>query len=212
MGGKKLILGLMLAAASARLTADTARDAYLRGLALEKVRNYAGAGQEYKKSLTLDPRYAWSWRQIGNCYYYLGYKDKAVQAYDYYLKTFPTDAAIKKFADSLRAGAASGARPAAAPSKEGVYYMGGWPVIKGDGNGHNFYLAKVEFASKEQMTKANPRLVTGPHALLRNLKAGEKYYLYMTTVRNGKESDPDLMDQIVAVPPSTLPPSVLKNN
>jgi tetratricopeptide (TPR) repeat protein len=205
---------LALALAASAAMADTARDAYMRGLALERVKNYAGAGQEYKKSLTLDPHYAWSWRQIGNCYYYLGYKDKAVQAYDTYLRTFPQDAAIKKFADSLRAGARSGAQAAApaAASREGVYYMGGWPLIKGEGNGHNFYISKVEFAKKEQMTKANPRLVTGAHTLLRNLKAGESYFLYMTTVRDGKESDPDYKGPIEAVPPSTLPPSILKGS
>jgi tetratricopeptide (TPR) repeat protein len=203
-GGVKtlILMGWSLVLLAAPVLADTARDAYMRAVKLEQARNYAGAGQEYKRSLQLDPRYVYSWRGMGNCYYSLGYPAKAIESYDKYLVSFPTDQAIKNFVARLksRAGAPSPA------STEGVYILKipDWKPSKDGSSGHNFYVSLVEFPKKEELRKVNGALVTDDHTVLRNLKLGQTYYLFATTVHGKDESSPDYKGTIDAMPANLM--------
>lgn len=79
-----------------------AKEAYSRGLALEKAKQYGQAIEVYEAALLADPSYAYAHKQIGNCHYYQGDKASALKHYDAYLAAVPTDAAAKRFADGIR--------------------------------------------------------------------------------------------------------------
>jgi tetratricopeptide (TPR) repeat protein len=202
-----LIIALSFLALVPQARADTAAQAYARGASLEKARQYARAGAEYKTALKLDTRYAWAWRGLGDCYYGLGYRTQAIQSWDRYLAAFPSDAGMKKFVDGLRGSAPSGSQ---ASSDEGVYMIHGWPPLKEEGAGHNFYVcdAEIEYPSKDQLVKMNASLVTGPSVVLRRLKMGKTYRLYMSTVRHGSESDPAFQDTFTPMAANLLPSGV----
>lgn len=97
-----LLCCFFLAPSPAWADAEAAKAAYMRGVAQQKAGQYQAALSEYEASLQAEPRYVYSYKQMGTCYYYLGQKGKAVAAYDKYLAAYPNDTAIRKFADSIR--------------------------------------------------------------------------------------------------------------
>jgi hypothetical protein len=113
---KTWILALALGLAPLALQADVAaaRAAFGRGQALEKAKNYPAAIQEYRAALAAEPRFAWAYKQLGNCYYYSGDKAQALRNYDAYLRVVKNDPNTQAFADRLRTQVPGGEAPEAA--------------------------------------------------------------------------------------------------
>jgi hypothetical protein len=82
--------------------AGTAASAYEQGFLLEKKGNYAAARDEFGLMQPGDPFYVNSRRELGNCYYYLGEKSKALPYYDAYLAARPDDTRFAAFVENLR--------------------------------------------------------------------------------------------------------------
>lgn len=104
----KLLIGLVLITVGTSALAGNAKTAqglYSLAMAKEKAKDYQGAVELYQSSLRELPNYSWSYRQLGNCYYYLGQKEQALESYNLYLAAFPKDEKIRAFADRLRTSA-----------------------------------------------------------------------------------------------------------
>lgn len=86
--------------------------AYQSGVQQETAKNYRDALSFFQVGLKADPLYSAAWKEMGNCYYSLGYKAYALQCYDRYIKLNPTDTQTRILADSLRQQSAS---PVVAP-------------------------------------------------------------------------------------------------
>jgi tetratricopeptide (TPR) repeat protein len=69
-----MVLGLLLSAAALRADLAGAQAAYKKGLDLVKAKQYQEAISAFEASLAAEPRYAYSWKYIGTCRYYLGDK------------------------------------------------------------------------------------------------------------------------------------------
>ena len=115
--GWALVLVLTFLALPLHADLESAKAAYQRGAQLEQAKQYNAAITEYQSALAAEPRYAYAWKQIGNCRYYLGDKAGALQAYDEYLAVVKTDAKTQAFTDRLRAEAPA---PAAAAAVTGA--------------------------------------------------------------------------------------------
>jgi hypothetical protein len=97
-----------------------AKEAYMRGIQLETVKDYTGAIQAYEESLKADPDYAWAWRELGNCHFYLNERSEALDCYQQYLKVKPDDSKVAGLAKALQAQPA----PAVAGAKEDLFKPG----------------------------------------------------------------------------------------
>jgi hypothetical protein len=98
-----IVFGLSLFVASGlHASVEGAKAAFMRGQASEKAKNYKEAINEYQTALKEYPTYIYANKQLGNCYYYLGDKAKALKNYDIYLSYKKDDATTKAFADRLR--------------------------------------------------------------------------------------------------------------
>jgi len=118
---KNLLLALFFSASFARADVNQAKALYSAGAKLQAQKQYQAAIEQYEKSLQAEPRYAYSYKQIGTCKYYLNDKSGALEAYEKYYAAVPTDAQVKGMIDRLKASgsaAASGESPAAATKKE----------------------------------------------------------------------------------------------
>lgn len=91
---------------------QAAQTAFQSGLQQETTKNYRDALGFFQTSVKADPVYGAAWKEMGNCYYNLGYKTYALQCYDRYIQLNPTDTQTRILADSLRQQAAA---PVAAP-------------------------------------------------------------------------------------------------
>lgn len=133
-----------------RADVAAAKAAYMRGMAQQKAKQYQAAIYEYEASLQAEPRYAYSYKQMGTCYYYMGDKVKAVESYDKYLVAVPNDAPIRKFADSIRGQAGTGVSQARSLPKWGIglatgfntYGMADWNAAYGDSGSSSTYSYK----------------------------------------------------------------------
>jgi hypothetical protein len=97
-----LVLTGLLGCTGLWADADGAKAAYMRGIQKEKAKDYSGAVVDYSAAVVDYPNYYWAYKELGNCFYYLGDKAKAVENYDKYLTYAPGDIAIKTFADKIR--------------------------------------------------------------------------------------------------------------
>ena len=100
-----LFLGLFVSSnvfAAGTAVKQTVPQEFLRGVALERSKNYSEAVSSFKTLLVAQPGYLWAEKELGNCYYYLGDYPSAVDHYNSYLMLNPSDVTAKSFADRLR--------------------------------------------------------------------------------------------------------------
>ncbi len=113
---RPLWLLLILVLTVGRASADPASDRFRLGYSFETGKRYSEALDQYRQAVKLTNtalagRIA---RQMGNCYYYLGVSGNAVLSYEYYLRYFPNDAAVKNLVVRLKGA------PKAVSAKEGT--------------------------------------------------------------------------------------------
>jgi len=65
-------------------------------------RDYNGALQYYQAAIAADPNSAAAYQGEGTCYYYLGQKAQALQAYQMALQLNPGNAQLQSFVNSLK--------------------------------------------------------------------------------------------------------------
>jgi len=84
---RKSVLLFLLTVCAIPAVADVskAQEAYMRGLAQEKAKNYDTAILEYKLALEADPKYFLRAKTIGELLLLFGEKAEALEAYDAYL-------------------------------------------------------------------------------------------------------------------------------
>lgn len=195
-----ILLLICTAPSAARADLAAAKAAYLKGSALEQARSYRAAFAEYSNALKADPTYIYAWKQIGNCYYYMGYKEQAVQAYRRYLAAVPGDASLKAFVGRLTGGSAAPAPTSTAPKAKGVLRMQGWPAPSHGITGYNFYTADEEFASRDKLKKLNPRPITTTAYAIQGLELNKTYFMFLSMIKDGTETEPQAQGGFVASP------------
>jgi hypothetical protein len=79
------------------LQAQAIEQVYKNGLALERTKRYSEAVKAFEEAIAINPRYAWAYRDLGTCYYYLGDMESARHAYAQYLALNPRDTQTKAF-------------------------------------------------------------------------------------------------------------------
>jgi tetratricopeptide (TPR) repeat protein len=75
---------------------------YGSGQAKEKAKDYPGAIADLQAALREDPSVTGAYKQLGNCYYYIGDYRRALKCYDRYLLSHPDDDATFAFAQNLK--------------------------------------------------------------------------------------------------------------
>jgi hypothetical protein len=107
---KSILFALIFASTSLHADVDQAKTYYMAGMKLQLQKQYQSAIDQYEKSLQAEPRYVYSYKQIGTCKYYLGDQPGALAAYIKYETSIPSDAATQTFINRLEA---TGVKPAA---------------------------------------------------------------------------------------------------
>jgi tetratricopeptide (TPR) repeat protein len=74
---------------------------YVQGILLEREGKYREALREFLLVSEKDAANSESYREMGNCFYYLGDKEKAAIAYSTYLATHPEAVELRKFTGQL---------------------------------------------------------------------------------------------------------------
>src|SRR5258706_15067478 len=68
---------------------NAAKAFYFSGKQKMAAKGYSAALEDFNKSLAAEPRYVWSRRERGTCYYYLGDRANALNDYKAYLHYYP---------------------------------------------------------------------------------------------------------------------------
>src|SRR5260221_2225934 len=87
---RAVLLGvLLLPGIPAQATLEGAKAAFMRGLAKERAKDYQVAIAYYEDALKEYPSYIYANKQLGNCYYYVGDREKSLENFDAYLSYKP---------------------------------------------------------------------------------------------------------------------------
>lgn len=92
---KTLLTAIFLCSSALHADVKQAQALYAQAKALQNQKQYQAAIPLYIKSLHAEPRYAYSYKEIGTCKYMLGDKAGALEAYKRYLAAVPKDAAVQ---------------------------------------------------------------------------------------------------------------------
>src|SRR6266704_5839919 len=114
---KKIALGvsLVLLELCRPAVADVkeAQRLYVEGSRMERSSDYQAALNAYQQSLLAEPRYFYSYRQIGICQRMLGNGAEAIRAFEKYLTFKPDDGQIRTLIQKLKSEAPQEARAGA---------------------------------------------------------------------------------------------------